>query len=339
MTSANPATLATVLKSARHTVVYLDPGKYGALSLRDVDLGVAIIGTPDCVFENGVGLGNVKGLLLQGMTVLPDQRTGFGVSVGSTKDAAGSLRRSRDVVIDGVDLHAPTTFGTSTGVYVRNADNVVVTGSDMHDLTYGVQHLDCVGVSVLDSLIHNLRGKCDGIRGASSRVSLVNNNFGPFYPVVGWHCDAMQFWTTNRLEPLTDITVVGNRWRQGDGPPVQFILLGNEASLPYERVYIAGNAGMGTLELGIGVSQAVSAVIANNFLGGFTDNVNAKLKPVTPRILVRESTSGVVRDNTIPLIDKSLSTGVDYLRNGLIPLAAPGDYSQMQAWLDERSWA
>jgi Ca2+-binding RTX toxin-like protein len=124
---------------------------------------------------------------------------------------------------------------------------------------------------IANNSFHDIRS--DGVRGGgTSEIKVLNNTFTNFYPAVGDHTDAIQFWTANTTVAARDIEIAGNVFFRGSGAPIQGIFLKDEGGkLPFQNVTISNNAVIGGLYNGIAVQGGTNVKITNNLVAGLSD--------------------------------------------------------------------
>lgn len=136
-----------------------------------------------------------QGLTFKSIEVTVNPATGFAVTLGG----------DNDVHFDHVNLHGAAA-GDGNAIMVRNSSNVSVTGSEVHHLGTGINHLNSDHITFADNFVHDIQS--DGIRGGgSSYVTVAGNRFTDFHPQPQDHPDAIQFWTTTaiRIFPISTI--------------------------------------------------------------------------------------------------------------------------------------
>jgi hypothetical protein len=286
------------------------------------------------------------GWTFRGFEVGVDPRPYTAGSCGGTTgipcgtNAAIYSMASERMAFDGLKV-ADRGGGNAMAVMVRNCRDVAIQGLDISEVAQAISHLDCDGLTIRGNHIHHLRGQTDGIRGVSDNILIEGNSLHDFFYVAThptWHADAIQFWTDNRTASPRNITIRGNTWRQGAGDPVQGAFLGENNSIPYLGVVIEENAFMGLIWTGIGLDNTPGAIVRRNFVGGFKGNFAPDGKLMIPRISVRDMPAGseppVISDNVMTGYTEYLvASAVTKSGNVTIPLAEPGDYGQMDAWL------
>lgn len=155
-----------------------------------------------------------------------------------------------------------------SGVMVRSSHHIMLTDNDFHNLHFAIQHVNDDFLTVRNNEFHDLRD--DGVRGGGSSDVLIEGNHchsnHPDGAADVDHPDCIQFWTTNVETPSHDIVIKDNRYERGSGHATQFIFLGNENHIPYQRVTITGNSAIGSSWNGIRVSEGRDVDITENRL-------------------------------------------------------------------------
>jgi hypothetical protein len=259
-----------------------------------------------------------------------------GFEATTTTGKAVYVSASQNVRIEGFDVHGDPALKSGVGISVRNCTDVEVVGNRIHDIFHGVGHLDCDRLTISDNDFRTLYG--DGVRGGGSdHVKVSRNFFTDLYRIDANHPDAIQFWTSNTTVAAHDIRIEYNDYRKGKGDPPQFIFLKDETGhLPYTGVVVRGNAGLGIMYQGVSVDGVIDPLIENNFTQGSADSLNATTgEPMAARIILRNSVGGRWRNNFanafLTITPKAPPT--ENVGNVVIPLAAAGDESAMDAWL------
>ena len=223
-------------------------------------------------------------------------------------------------VFDGPGM---TPVQETSGLIVRNSSNVTIDSSEFKNLVWGVHFFDNKGITVTNSLFHDIRQ--DGIRGgANSQVTYSYNFFTNFHPTADEHADAMQFWTTNTTAAMSDITVIGNVVVRGaNGSPIQGVFMRDEVgTLPYSNVTIADNLIIGGAYNSITLDGGVFGKITGNTVIAFPDQ-EAWIRTL----------------NTTTNVDVSGNTAFRYVTqydelgdNATTPAVTDGGLAALQAW-------
>jgi hypothetical protein len=166
---------------------------------------------------------------------------------------------------------------------------------------------------------------------------VARNRLTDFWPLAGWHSDAVQVWTTNTTTPTRNVVIEFNEYRRGAGAATQGIFLGNEVNIPMEGVVVRGNLMAGTIYHGIYVSTSIDTLIEDNLTFVFKGTLDAAGKPIDySQIIFRDSASGRWSGNVanrFTLLNTSGVVGDPARPNKTVPMQEPGDYSLAETWL------
>ena len=150
-----------------------------------------------------------------------------------------------------------------TLVFFDGCSDVIVEGSDFSHAWHGIEHRRTKRITISDNRFHHLR--TDGIRGGGMVDGLIEGNeFCDFFGagVIGTsgdHCDAIQFWTTERTGRSSNVTIRRNAIRRGDGRLLQGMLLDGVDGLTVDD-----NLAIGTMWNGILIAGCTGATITRN---------------------------------------------------------------------------
>lgn len=232
----------------------------------------------------------LKGAVLKGL----DVRDGVNVTLDGLEIVAGQygLALYRCTKVRARKLRVHGNRQSSTGIHVRQSTDVQITSSELFDLWHGIEHLDCLKLTVSYSRFHDLR--CDGVRGGgSNKVAIYKNGFRDHHPITDGphpdHADAVQFWTTNTTKSAEQITVTHNTYDRGAGKPAQGVFLRDQlGGLPFLKVRIEDNAIRGAMANGIGVNGAHSPTIRGNLIEEAPDQrSNLNLVNITGKLVLK----------------------------------------------------
>jgi Ca2+-binding RTX toxin-like protein len=225
-----------------------------------------------------------------------------------------------DTLFEGPGL---TPVQSTTGLMVRNSTNVSIDSSEFKNLVFGVAFLDNKGVSVTNSLFHDIR--CDGIRGGgNSQVNFSYNYFTDFRPAIGEHADAIQFWTTNTTAPTSDITIIGNAIVRGtNGAPIQGIFFRDELmTMPYSNVTVKDNIVIGGSYNSITLDGVISGTVTGNSVIAFPDqDAWIRTQNTTENLVLSGNTAFKYVTQFNELVD-----------NAVTPAVTDGGLAALQAW-------
>jgi parallel beta-helix repeat protein len=226
-------------------------------------------------------------------------------------------------------VHGTTAIVGGSGIFVRDSSNVTVTGSDFSAIGSGIAHLNDVGLTFTNNNFHNLQ--TDGIYGGgSSKVLVSGNHFQDFFPQLGAHPDAIQFWGGTNGTQGSDVTITDNVIVRGSGDVIQGIFIEST-----NHVIISGNAMAGTMYNGISLSTSNDVLVADNFVQGFDD--------MGSRIITRGTSGNVVVENNtaqqVVTYNDGGQVNPNYveLNNTTIGSTAVNNLTQMNTWLSNHS--
>lgn len=266
--SSSAALSAALLTAQSGDTIQLTSGVYGKLTISDLKVGgVTITAEPGAGASiTGLSITNSSGLVFLGIGLIADPSGGANPL---------SVVGSQDIYFDYVQVYGSLDQNPGNdvgGLLIRSSSNVSVTNSQFQQLFWGVTHLDSNNLTISGNQFHDLR--MDGVRGGgSSGVTISGNSFIDFYPAVGDHADAIQFWTSGTTRAGTDIVITDNVYIRGAGAMAQGIFMRDEVGgLPYQRVTISGNLISGGLYHGIAIGSGIDVTVKDNVVQGFSDN-------------------------------------------------------------------
>lgn len=301
--------------------IRLAPGRYDSVVLQ----GIAPSGNVTITSADPSNPANFSGLMVTGASNLTFSNVKMTVPDNSFTWYHFQIMNSSNIKIVNSVFDGPgmTPVQETSGLIVRNSSNVTIDSSEFKNLVWGVHFFDNTGITVTNSLFHDIRQ--DGIRGgANSQVVYSYNFFTNFHPTPDEHADAMQFWTTNTTQAASDITVIGNVVVRGaSGLPIQGVFMRDEVgTLPYTNVTIADNIIIGGAYNSITLDGAVSGKITGNSVIAFPDQ-EAWIRTL----------------NTTTVVDVSGNTAFRYVTqynelgdNALTPTVTDGGLAALQAW-------
>lgn len=243
-----------------------------------------------------------------------------------------------DSIFDGPGMNP---VQSTTGLIVRNSTNVSVDSSEFKNLVFGVAFFDNKGVSVTNSVFHDIR--TDGIRGGgNSQVNFSYNYFTEFHPAIGEHADAIQFWTTNTTAPTSDINVIGNTIVRGaTGSSIQGIFFRDELmNMPYSNVIVKDNIVVGGAYNSITLDGVISGTVTGNSVIAFPDqDAWIRTQNTTDQLVLSGNTAFKYVTQFNELVDNSTTAAVT--DGGLAVLQAwssthvvPGGFANWQTTLE-----
>lgn len=340
ITVSTSAELMAAVKAAQPgDEVRVSPGQYSGVSLKGImPAGNVTITSADpanpAVFSDlmisassNLTLSNLK------MTVPSGSYTWYHFQI-----LGSSNIKVVDSVFDGPGMNP---VQSTSGLIIRNSTNVSVDSSEFKNLVFGVNVLDNKGISVTNSVFHDIRS--DGIRGGgNSQVNFSYNFFTEFHPLSWEHADAIQFWTTNTTAPTTDITVVGNVVVRGaTGSPIQGIFFRDELMTnPYSNVTLKDNIIIGGAYNSITLDGVISGNVTGNAVIAFPDQdawirtqnttTNLVLSGNTAFKYVTQFNELVDNVTTPPVTDGGLATLQAWAANHPVP----GGFTNWQSTLE-----
>src|SRR5690625_5055010 len=275
--------LYEALKTAEPgTVILLEPGEYGKLSLgrynevrADFPGNVTIRSAdPDnpAVF-NSVSLREVQNLSFEDI-VFHAKGTETAINVGDSSNIA-----IRNSLVTGDLIEDPTSplegLPSGSGMSIRNTDGIVLEGNELTNAIYAATIRFSSDVIVRDNEFHNIR--IDGLRfGAVEDVLIEDNHFHDFVTRegLGDHRDMIQFWTTDTVTPTRNVVIRDNILDSGTGIDTQSIFMRNELvdsgraghELFYRDILIENNLIYNAHTHGITVGETKGLRIIDNTL-------------------------------------------------------------------------
>jgi parallel beta-helix repeat protein len=156
-----------------------------------------------------------------------------------------------------------------TGMWIRNAGNVVIASNDFQDLRAAIWVQRSTSVAIRHNDFTVLR---EGLNISGATRGDIDNNFfskfAPKYPT-GEHPDAIQFWNANETTGVTHYRIRNNFLSLGNDGHVQGIFLGTEnRALPHSNLEISGNIYYGASFHGISLAAVTNSRIFNNTVVG-----------------------------------------------------------------------
>lgn len=158
-------------------------------------------------------------------------------------------------------------------------------------------------------------------------MTIRGNAFWNFSRLPEEHPDAIQFWTTNAKESASNIQILNNLIIRGEGGRMQgmFITDQSKGRLPYLGLVVTGNVVVGSMYHGITVSSAVSPIVENNVVMGYSD--------MKAWINVDRSTDATVRGNQATAFRLSKeNAGIKATGNKTIKAPKVGDARFLGRW-------
>jgi Ca2+-binding RTX toxin-like protein len=301
-------------------VILLAPGNYGEVRIQNLPLSVGDVTVasqdPDhpAVIQF-LSIRNSQGLTFADLEIAP-----VGLGHGAR------ITDSTNIRLENIEFHGDVNALSpeGAGAYVERSTNVTIADSDFHHLGAGIGHSGNNGLTIANNDFRVIRA--DGVIGAdSNNVTISGNHFTDFYPMVGDHPDAIQFFQTSGAV-TTNVTVTDNVFVRGAGEKIQGIFM--TAGAGYQNMVISGNAMFGGMYHGITVAKVTDLLITDNLVVGYQDMVSW--------ILVQNSTNVTVTDNqsTAITLTGPLTNNTNVVQSGNIIVARPavGDLSLLSTW-------
>jgi len=322
LSASTAAELLSAVKLAQPgDEIRLAPGQYSGVSLK----GILPAGNVTITSADPNNPAVFSDLTISGSSNLTIANVKMMVPVNSYTYYHFQILSSSNIkVVDSVfDGPGMNPVQSTTGLIVRNSANVSIDSSEFKNLDCGVTFLDNKGVTVTNSVFHDLR--VDGIRGGgNSQVNYSYNYFTNFHPLPGDHADAIQFWTNNTTSPTSDITVIGNAVVRGaSGLPIQGIFFRDELmTMPFSNVTVKDNIVIGGAFNSISLLGVISGTVAGNNVIAFPDQgAWIRTQNTTESLVLSGNTAPVYATQFNELLDNAV-TNVAVTDGGLAALQA-----------------
>lgn len=311
------ALMAALKKADAGDVILLAPGAYATIGIQGLKLDgsgvtVASADRANPVVVAGIEIANASGLTFRDLEVTLNART----------ETVFNIVDSRNIRLERLHLHGPPQSG-KPGLMFRNSANVGVYDSKFHDVGTAVRNIDSTEVVMSGNDFREIYG--DGIQSTgSSNVTITRNHFTNFHTSPGDHPDAIQFFTLNQKAPVHDIVITENVVIRGAGDITQGIFLGNEISMPYVNVKIAGNKIIGAMFNGIAIGNGQNVVVSDNLVQAYRDQDSwIRLEGLT--------NSTVENNQSTALLTEKGNVGLTERSNKKLRSAKVGDISALTA--------
>lgn len=235
---------------------------------------------------SGLRLENVRGLVLEGVTVIA------GIAdLPKTRNAAmiigGGEIEIADASFEWADDGNPLNDGSA--LVVDGASNVKLIAGRFRAARNGVHVRDSVNVSIEGSHFSDILA--DGVKVSGSReVRIVRNTCSAFSQTLAFdpHPDCIQLQTGGRGAANQNVTISHNIARRNGGAPFQGVFVSGKADAPFhERIIIENNLVSQAKGNGIFATRVNGLIIRNNRVLASTSGEPA------PRIVVRDPVSDV----------------------------------------------
>ena len=258
--------------------IQLAAGNYGSLILKDFHVPVTIVGDPAApAVLTGLGLDNVEGLTLDGLTFDYVYQPGTGIWVEFAKIQASRHITLRNLVIDGDVASGTGTAAdgaaTGRGLRIAASDDVVLENSEVRSFWKGSMIAGSTNVVLRGNDFHSMRSDTLTLSQLNG-ILIENNHFhdrekGPDTD----HPDFIQAESRTATTPLSNVTIRGNLFDIGEGDPSQTIFLANEAvskgagpELAFRNITVEDNVILNGHTNAIYVGATDGLVVRNNTL-------------------------------------------------------------------------
>ena len=203
---------------------------------------------------------------------------------GNVRDRPYEIKNSTNITISnslfdgdlasGVDERADG-FGTGMALSVRDSSGITIDNNEFRTFYKALALGDGTDFKVTNNDIHSIRA--DGMTVTKAQNVLIEGNHIHDFArnmAAGDHADFIQFWTNGNKEPITDITIRGNKLDIGDGFHTQSIFMRNEAvdvqgageDMFYQRITIEDNLILNAHINGIVIGATNDLVMHNNMI-------------------------------------------------------------------------
>jgi hypothetical protein len=246
--------------------ILLAPGHYGNLNLQSGTFrytgGLVNIRSANPANRARFGqmlLGRSSGLSISGVDLQS--------ALNPTVSISGSNIRFAGNRIRGGTVNGDPWDDSQTGMWIRNASNVVVVSNDFQDLRQAIWVQRATSVAIRHNNFTILR---EGLNiSGSTRGDIDNNLFRDFSPRYHlWeHPDAIQFWNTAETTGVSHYRIRNNFLSLGNDGYVQGIFLRTEnPNLPHRNLEVSGNIYYGSSFHGISLDAVNDSRIFNNIV-------------------------------------------------------------------------
>ncbi len=262
---ANSSELWGALHTARGgDTILLAPGHYGNAVYDRFRFTGGLVTIRSADPANRARFGQV---FLRGTTGLAFTGVDFQSSLHPLVTVSGTNLRFAGNRFRGANPNGDPWDDQQTGMWIRNAANVVVASNDFQDLRAAIWVQRSTSVAIRHNDFTVLREGLN-ISGAT-RGDIDNNFFSQFSPnyAIGEHPDAIQFWNANETTGVTHYRIRNNFLSLGNDGHVQGIFLGTEnRAIPHSNLEISGNIYYGASFHGISLAAVTNSRIFNNMV-------------------------------------------------------------------------
>ncbi|MBP6030944.1 MAG: right-handed parallel beta-helix repeat-containing protein [Sphingobium sp.] len=259
-----------------------------------------------------------KGLKVQGLDLVNK----------SNVDLAFKVQGSSNIVLDNLDVSGSgntTAAMNARLMMIRSSSNITVTNSEFFNGWHGISMLNNNGVRIEDNYFHDLR--TDGVRGGgNSNLTIRANVFTNFHPAPLDHPDAIQLWTVNTSQSVTNIVIDENVVTRGTGTQIQGIFLRDiTGNTPFTNVTVTNNLIEGARGNGIALNGVKNGTVTNNIVQGFPDHKSG--------MQMSNSTGMNVSNNLSSLFFGAMKTLPGTSGNKTIAYATDSGLAMAASWL------
>ncbi|MBN9669861.1 LamG-like jellyroll fold domain-containing protein [Roseibium aggregatum] len=283
--------LSSAIQSGE-TNIFLAPGDYGYLNLRDFDsketVTIQSLDSDNMATFDKIKLDGVSNVTFDNIHLdyeIPDQsdpndsyRADMGFIVVNSKDVTISNSVISGDLIDNPDSSQDGN-PTAIALMIRNTSGVTLDNNEIYDWRVGVAVNNSDNYTQNECEIYNIRQDFSSFSQVQDVVISNNYYHDPIYNPLGAneHQDMIQFFTSNTTEATENIQITGNVFDSGNGVFAQSIFMRNELvdkglagqEMYYQNVTIENNVIYNTN--GIGVGETDGLVISNNTILQNTD--------------------------------------------------------------------
>lgn len=279
---------AALARSTGGETILLAAGDYGVLDLKgssrfdlsfSSEVTIASADPANKAVISGMTLRNASNITFDGLVFDYTWSAADTISTRSVYVRDAENLTFRNSVFDGDLAGAGSSstrgFATGIGLAVTDSKNVTVENNEFFEFHRGLVIGDTDDIVVRGNDVHSMRS--DGMNFAGVQgVTIEDNKFHDF--VASYtstdHRDFIQFWTTGKTRPNTDIVIRDNVFDIGSGSWTQTIFMTNEAvnnegagrEMYYRNILIEGNAIYNSHPLGISIPESIGVTIRNNTL-------------------------------------------------------------------------
>jgi hypothetical protein len=234
--------LSAIANRTADTVIVLNPGNYGSVSIdgsgSSLPINLQAASSTSASTFQYLTIANASGVTLTGLTFTPPSTGGVFAGQSLEIDNSTNILIQNNKFVGGA-----TAFNDSaSGFTINGSSSVTVDNNSFTGLTRGGIFVNDNGVKVTNNTLTNLRS--DGFDfGTVNNVEIAYNKFSDFHPTVDDHSDGIQFMTVGATSATTNVNIHDNtmNFSSSAASSAQGIFLGNEANLTYQNITIQNN--------------------------------------------------------------------------------------------------